>query len=827
MKSNTIRLSAFAALGFLAVDLASGQNVVPNPTFQGAGGQNLPIAGGIVNAPSGVPDSWRAFAVGGTSAIDLEIVPVAADELFPGSPETNAVLLRLNGIGADQGFDDDNGRFPILTGIDYHAEFYVKSANADASEQHFHFGFPLFNKGGTYLGMEPGGSANSTATSEWSLFTGPVFKPADPVGQGHISWRCVDDGGENAILLALPSVAFEGEQLLPTDLSCTKSGSDVSLAWTNHGAYDSLQILRDAVEIASVPVASTTYTDLAVPNGEHAYQVLATVGPESGGPSCTVNVFSPPAPGDSASVELGEFDAEDGLQNTLREGASDGENTFVICGPEGELREGRSNWAGEDPTPDFPDPLFYFTVTNPAIKEQEVFRLLVDAYDDPLLAGVGLYLQYTNKDSTGAADIPNTFFPLAAPPIRTLAGSGAWTTLSWDIENAGFRGFQQGVADFRIGVAGSQRVCLDRVELVYFPRPVGLTCKASRGDVTLAWTNAATYSEIRVERDGALLAVLPGTDSTYTDLGVADGDYRYQVLVSLGGATGGPECTLSVFTVPDGTEVSVDLGEFDTETGLSNVARSDPSDGENELVICGPEGELREARSNFGSGDPTPDAADNIFYFTVTEAAMKAQSAFTLEVAVYDDPARAGAGLALQHTIAESTGPGDIPNTFFPLENPPVNLLAGTGSWVVLEWKIENAGFRSFQQGVADFRLIVTDGGRLCIDSVSLLFGDGGPPPDPAFHRGDSDQNGLLQLTDAVQILSYLFLGTPTKVPNCLDASDADDNGVIQLTDAVRILGFLFLGNPPPPSPGPPPEPCGPDPTEDDLPNAECAFEGC
>ncbi|MBI4602753.1 MAG: hypothetical protein HY721_12420 [Planctomycetes bacterium] len=81
----------------------------------------------------------------------------------------------------------------------------------------------------------------------------------------------------------------------------------------------------------------------------------------------------------------------------------------------------------------------------------------------------------------------------------------------------------------------------------------------------------------------------------------------------------------------------------------------------------------------------------------------------------------------------------------------------------------------------------------------------------PRFHRGDADQNGTLQLTDAVQVLGYLFLGIPTKVPDCLDAADADDNGQVQLTDAVRILGFLFLGLGPPAPPGPPPEACGAD----------------
>jgi hypothetical protein len=39
------------------------------------------------------------------------------------------------------------------------------------------------------------------------------------------------------------------------------------------------------------------------------------------------------------------------------------------------------------------------------------------------------------------------------------------------------------------------------------------------------------------------------------------------------------------------------------------------------------------------------------------------------------------------------------------------------------------------------------------------------------------------------------------------------DNGQLQLTDAMRILGFLFLGGAAPAPPGPPPSPCGSDPS--------------
>ena len=111
------------ALISLCATTGRAQNIVPNPDFAGTGGVVVPIAG-TVNGT--VPDNWRAFAVNG-GAIDLEIQTLAAEELFAGSPATNAVLLRVTAYGADQGFDDDNGRFPVIPGLDYHAELYVKS----------------------------------------------------------------------------------------------------------------------------------------------------------------------------------------------------------------------------------------------------------------------------------------------------------------------------------------------------------------------------------------------------------------------------------------------------------------------------------------------------------------------------------------------------------------------------------------------------------------------------------------------------------------------------------------------------------------------------
>ncbi|MBI4600697.1 MAG: PKD domain-containing protein, partial [Planctomycetes bacterium] len=93
-------------------------------------------------------------------------------------------------------------------------------------------------------------------------------------------------------------------------------------------------------------------------------------------------------------------------------------------------------------------------------------------------------------------------------------------------------------------------------------------------------------------------------------------------------------------------------------------------------------------------------------------------------------------------------------------------------------------------------------------------------PPEPRFVRGDADATGVINLTDALRVLLYLFSGGAE--PPCFDAADADDNGQLQLTDAIRILGWLFLGNPAPLPPSPsvaefPPADCGVDPSADEL----------
>ncbi|MGQ9590774.1 MAG: hypothetical protein ACUVYA_10820 [Planctomycetota bacterium] len=88
------------------------------------------------------------------------------------------------------------------------------------------------------------------------------------------------------------------------------------------------------------------------------------------------------------------------------------------------------------------------------------------------------------------------------------------------------------------------------------------------------------------------------------------------------------------------------------------------------------------------------------------------------------------------------------------------------------------------------------------------------------FIRGDSNADGKVDISDAVNSLSVLFLGAGAL--DCRDAADANDDGRLDISDAVYALVYLFLGGEPPPEPS---HSCGGDPSEDRL---DCAdFPPC
>ena len=88
------------------------------------------------------------------------------------------------------------------------------------------------------------------------------------------------------------------------------------------------------------------------------------------------------------------------------------------------------------------------------------------------------------------------------------------------------------------------------------------------------------------------------------------------------------------------------------------------------------------------------------------------------------------------------------------------------------------------------------------------------------FVRGDVNDDGGINIADAVALLAGLFTGGA--IP-CSDSADSNDDGSVNIADGVYILANLFSGGPGMPAPSGPS--CGPDPTSDAL---DCAsYNSC
>jgi predicted GH43/DUF377 family glycosyl hydrolase len=119
----------------------------------------------------------------------------------------------------------------------------------------------------------------------------------------------------------------------------------------------------------------------------------------------------------------------------------------------------------------------------------------------------------------------------------------------------------------------------------------------------------------------------------------------------------------------------------------------------------------------------------------------------------------------------------------------------------------------SWDHGSTDSAAVVldTESGALTMwyntrsDLFSLGIGRASSRLTPLFRRGDCNDDGSADISDAVCILDWLFQGGAA--PGCVAATDTNGDGSADISDAVYLLGHLFLGGPAPVAPFPD---CGP-----------------
>jgi agmatine deiminase len=111
-----------------------------------------------------------------------------------------------------------------------------------------------------------------------------------------------------------------------------------------------------------------------------------------------------------------------------------------------------------------------------------------------------------------------------------------------------------------------------------------------------------------------------------------------------------------------------------------------------------------------------------------------------------------------------------------------------------------------------DWDRYLSPGGQLSL----LLYSERGPDGyyisyNPTFHDyisvtvssmlpqwtcGDVDSNNLINISDAVFLIDYIFGGGPA--PEFEEAADVDCDEIVNISDAVYLIAYIFSGGPPP-----------------------------
>jgi hypothetical protein len=124
---------------------------------------------------------------------------------------------------------------------------------------------------------------------------------------------------------------------------------------------------------------------------------------------------------------------------------------------------------------------------------------------------------------------------------------------------------------------------------------------------------------------------------------------------------------------------------------------------------------------------------------------------------------------------------GDVCNriefTFLPTEIPYIMDYTGDKS-LLLE-----PGFNEFW----------IDGRMSPSEPATILYIPFFVLPSNLFIRGDSNSDSNVDISDAIYLFNYLFIGEVDK-PECMDGADVNDDGRVDLSDGIFILNFLFQG---------------------------------
>jgi hypothetical protein len=134
-------------------------------------------------------------------------------------------------------------------------------------------------------------------------------------------------------------------------------------------------------------------------------------------------------------------------------------------------------------------------------------------------------------------------------------------------------------------------------------------------------------------------------------------------------------------------------------------------------------------------------------------------------------------------------------------EPEPVLSFQAPGTLVSASFLAFRAGSRPFQPGAG------SHGGAFAVafSNFDAINGVAEVEPQLYFVRGRVNDDDIVDLSDAVAVLGYLFGGGQD--PQDIEAADINADQIVDLSDAIYLLDYLFRGGSPIPPPFPEPGP--------------------
>ncbi len=296
---------------------------------------------------------------------------------------------------------------------------------------------------------------------------------------------------------------------------CEKLGDDIRLTWMSPVLVQTFDIDRNGVPIATLPNASISFLDTAVPAGVHTYGIRAVIGNSlSTTENCTVTVPPKPITGLTCLENSGEvtIDFIPGESYALVQIFRDGSLVTILPGSV-------TNFTDLSP----PGGLREYTVVGVAGGLETTASCSVAVSPDPVTinscthqAG-GTQLDWTNTEGYDEIEILRE-----GVSIATLGG----TAVIYLDPAPGPGNHQYSIVARLVGLDSLPASCVGSIPP---DAPTMASCVDGSQSVSISWTNPATYSSIELRRDGILLVTLLGTATSHVDNLATIGLHNYSV----------------------------------------------------------------------------------------------------------------------------------------------------------------------------------------------------------------------------------------------------------------------------------------------------------